>query len=115
MPTSNLTKDADALICVIYKTYLQRRKSGNSKEQAKFLGGAAQVQAEIIPKWSLPDVEDTLWELHRAGLLSCFGADNTVYDAILSDVGIIYMENRFKNGLKEVLDYLEQIKSILLW
>mgnify|MGYP005795016605 CR=1 FL=1 len=115
MSTPSLTKDADALICAIYKTYLQRRKSGNSKEQAKALGEAAKIQAEVVPKWPLPDVEDTLWELHRAGLLSCFGADNTVYDAILSDAGIIYMENRFKNGLKEVLDYLEQIKSILLW
>ena len=115
MSTPSLTKDADALICAIYKTYLQRRKSGNSKGQAKALGGAAQVQAGIVPKWPLPDVEDTLLELDCVGLLSCFGADDTVYDATLSDTGIIYMENRFKNGLKEVLDYLEQIKSILLW
>jgi len=32
-----------------------------------------------------------------------------------NDSGIIYMERRFKNGLTEVLDYIEKVKSILLW
>ena len=60
-------------------------------------------------------MEETLWELWRADLLNCQGADNTIYMAGLADEGIIYMENRFKNGLSDVLGYLEKVKSILLW
>ncbi len=110
-----LTKDSDALICALYKDYLQKRKDGVSKGDAKILGGAEHIQRTIVPKWILEDVEETLWELHRAGLLLCQPADNTVYLTILTDAGIIYMENRFKDGLTDILGYLEKIKSILLW
>lgn len=110
-----LTRDSDALICALYKEYLQKRKDGTPKGDAKWLGGAEHIQQTIVPKWSLADTEETLWELHRAGLLVCTSADNTVYFASLADDGIIYMENRFKDGLSDVLGYIEKIKSILLW
>ncbi len=115
MSEVRLTKDADALICALYKEYLQRRKDGEPKGGAKFLGGAEHIQQTIVPKWSLGDTEETLWELNRAGLLVCQPADDTVYLAFLADEGIIYMENRFKCGLSDVLGYIEKIKSILLW
>ncbi|EHM46143.1 hypothetical protein ACR742_18205 [Flavonifractor plautii] len=115
MSDVKLTKDADALICALYKEYLQKRKDGKPKGEAKDLGGAEHIQQTIVPKWQLGDVEETLWELGRAGLLVCHPGDNTVYFAILADEGIIYMENRFRNGLSDVLGYIEKIKSILLW
>ena len=115
MAEIKLTKDSDALICALYKEYLQRRKDGTPKNDAKYFGGADYIQQNIVPKWSLGDTEETLWELHRAGLLVCKPADNTVHFAILTDDGIVYMENRFKDGLSEVLGYIEKIKSILLW
>lgn len=115
MSSIELTKDSDALISVLYKEYLQKRKSGVSKGNAKILGGAEYIHQNLVSKWEFGDVEETLWELSRAGLLDCMPADNTVWMASLTDSGIIYMESRFKNGLSEVLDYIEQIKSILLW
>jgi len=33
-----LTKDSDALICALYKEYLQKRRDGISKREAKYLG-----------------------------------------------------------------------------
>ena len=110
-----LTKDSDALICAIYKEYLQRRKDGIPKGKAKSLGSAEDIQRTIVPKWQLGDVEDALWELDRTDLMVCQPGDNTVYYATLDNNGIIYMENRFKNGLSDVLGYIEKIKSILLW
>lgn len=115
MSTVELTKDSDALISALYKEYLQKRKDGISKGEAKIFGGADHIHQNIVPKWEFGDVEETLWELSRAGLLNCMPADNTVWMATLTDSGIIYMESKFKNGLSEVLDYIEQIKSILLW
>jgi len=110
-----LTKDSDALICALYKEYLQKRRDGISKREAKYLGGAKHIQQALVPKWPLGDVEETCWELERKGFLMCQPANNTIYMSVLGDDGIIYMENRFKNGLSEVLAYLEKVKSILLW
>lgn len=115
MSEIELTKDSDALICAIYKEYLQRRKSGVPKGDAKSFYGAEKIQKEIVPNWQLADVEETCWELNRKGFLSCRSSNNTIYQAVLQDEAIIYMENRFQNGLSEVLNYLEKIKSILLW
>ena len=115
MQKIELTKEADALICTLYNNFLQKRKAGTSRGDAKWLGSASHIQKTLVPQWSLGDIEDVCRELSRADLLNCQFADNTVHMALLTDTAIIYMENRFKNGVSEVLDYLEQIKSILLW
>lgn len=60
MSDIKLTKDSDTLICVLYKSYLEARKNGTSKRDAKTLGGASYIQKNLMPKWSLEDVEDTL-------------------------------------------------------
>lgn len=115
MSEIQLTKDADALICVLYKEYLQRRENGIPKSTAKRFGGSPNIHSQLMSKWSFEDVDETCRELSRAGLLKCFYADNIAYDALLSDAGIIYMEKRFANGLKSVLNYLERIKAFLPW
>lgn len=115
MPKTELTKDSDALLCAIYKDYLQKRKNGESKDTAKNLGSASDIQSKIVPKWILGDVEETLRTLSSSEMVSCFYADDTVHFAELSEKGIFYMENRFKNGISDVLDHLQKIKSILLW
>ncbi len=108
-----LTKDSDRLICEIYKNYLDKIKKGVSKIDAKKLGGSDKIQKEIIPTWSLSDVDETCRELSRSGLLDCYYADNVVYLAYLSDTAIIYMENRFKNGLKDVINFLSNFSSFI--
>lgn len=115
MSEIKLTKDSEALICAIYKEYLQRRKSGTPKGDAKWFGDAEEIQKNIVPKWQLGDVEETCWELERKNFLVCQSANNTILETVLGDEAIIYMENRFQNGLNDVLEYLEKIKSILLW
>lgn len=45
-----LTKDADALICLLYKLYSQQLKNGASKREAMMFGSAEDVQASIAPK-----------------------------------------------------------------
>jgi len=115
MSEAKLTKEADALICVLYKDFLQKRKEGISRGDAKWFGSADHIQKGLVPKLSLGDIEDICRELSRADFLNCRFADDTVCMAILTDTAIIYMENRFKNGFSELLDYLEKVKSILLW
>lgn len=110
-----LTKDADALLCVLYKEYLDRRKNGTSKRTARFFGGSQHIQATLMTKWSADDVNETCYELSENDMLSCFSADNVVCESALTDTAIVYMENRFKDGLSTFFQHLEQLRALLPW
>ena len=101
-----LTKDSDKLICVMYKSYLEKRKSGISKSEANQFKSSHAIHEDLLPKWLFDDVDDTCRELSRAGLIECSWYDNNAYNVRISDLGISYMENRFKNGLSEVIDFI---------
>lgn len=109
----SLTKDSDYLLCVLYRHYKDRRKSGMSKAEAKHFSGSKYIFSNLVPEWTFEDVDETCRELARAGLLNCFYADNIVWDANLSDNAIIYMENRFKNGVSEVIDNITRLKDLI--
>ncbi|SHE79784.1 hypothetical protein SAMN02745784_01828 [Tissierella praeacuta DSM 18095] len=101
----NLTRDADKLLCCIYKQYLERRKSGYLKLQAKRFEKNFYTEDKNISSWNCTDVSDTLLELGRTKYIRLYiGAD---FD--LEDSAIVYMENRFKNGLIEVVDFISKL------
>lgn len=99
-----LTKDADKMICCIYKTYLQRRKDGTPKPSARQFEENYFSTDKILSSWHNDDLDDTLLEIARAGLIKIDICGN--FD--LTDKGIIYMENRFINGIKEVSDFISK-------
>lgn len=113
MSDVRISRDADALICVLYKEYMQRRKSGESKQKARNMGGSPEIHEKLLPKWSFEDVDETCREISRAGLVNCSWADNIAYIVVLSDDGIIYMENRFKDGLSSIIGHLETLRSFI--
>lgn len=102
----NLTKDAEKLLCAMYKDYLEKRKSGSSKSHANYWGTSHVIHENLLPKWSFEDVDDICRELSRAEMIKCGWGDNIALYISISDLGIIYMENRFKNGLKDVASFL---------
>ncbi|SEV81653.1 hypothetical protein [[Clostridium] fimetarium] len=106
---TNLTKDADKMICILYKEFLSRRKSGLSKSSACEFGSSETVHSTLFNKQSLDDIDETLRELSRADYVSCFFADNTIYNFSITSDCIIYMENRFKTGLIEVTDFIAKL------
>ncbi len=115
MIKAELTKESDAMICVLYKNYLRRRKSGVSKFDAKYFSGSKEIHADLMPKWSFETVDETCRELSRAGFLDCFFSDDTTGEVFLTDAAIIYMENRFKNGISSFLEHLHSLLSIIPW
>jgi len=101
-----LTKDADKTLCEIYAAYLNRRANGEPKRAAKDFPEESQFPD---PDWATPDGVESLAELKRAWLLKLY-----IYGGFcIEDQAIIYMENRFKNGLSEVLDWIGKIKSAI--
>lgn len=105
----DLTKDSEKLLCILYKNYLVKRKLGSAKSVAKSFGSSHDIHESLCPNWIFEDVDDTCRELSRAGMLNCSWADNIAYHVKLSDIAISYMDNRFKNGLKDIANFLSNL------
>ena len=97
-----LTKDADKLICAMYKAYLESRKAGTDKFRALHFTYSDIATYKPCINWSRADIRHTEDELVRNGFGKCY-MDGSFF---ANDQFIVYMENRFKNGLSELVDFL---------
>lgn len=97
-----LTKDADKLACSMYKSYLQKQKQGSNKLNARHFEIEEIQTYKLCSGWSTSDIKATVAELKQAGL-----GDMYYSGAFFANENfIIYMENRFINGLKDVTDFV---------
>lgn len=101
-----LTKESEKLLCLIYADFLKKRKADLSKTKSKLLGSSYDIHQHLCSDWDFEDVDDSCRELNRAELLDCFWADGIAYNVSLTDIGISHMENRFKNNLNEITDFI---------
>ncbi len=109
----NLTKDAEYLLCVLYTQYKKKRENKVNKAKAKEMGSSENIFTTLLSEWTYEDVDETCSELSRNDLLFCDYRDNRVAYTRLEDSAIFYMENRFKKGVSEVLNFMAQIKTTL--
>ena len=98
-----LTRDAEKLVAVLYKSYLEKRKAGESKSDAK-LCDPDEVRNQYLPKENPDDFAETLNEVFRVFPCKRFIDGGFV----ISDSLIVYMENRFRNGLIDIASFLTQ-------
>ncbi len=108
-----LSKDSDRLICILYKEYMQKRKSGTDKFMASILGSAIKIKENLMPDESVEDISQTCWALHDEGLLNVCPGDNIAYEVAITEDGVIYMENRFPKGLKQLLEYMKSLSYFI--
>ena len=108
---NELTNDAKYLLCTLYKHYKEQRSRQIDKSSAKYIGDCTRIQKDLIPEWLLEDVDETCRELSRAGFVESSYADDMATNVSLSDKAIIYMENRFKNGIKELIEFMLKLKG----
>ena len=97
-----LTKDTDKIFCLIYEEYLNRRKADIPKSEAKSFQSPGVLQTEFLQGMPEDDICEALAELEKNKLITRYIHD----DFRLSNDGITFMENRFKNSLKEVTDFI---------
>lgn len=97
-----LSKDADKSLCLIYKEYLSRRKNNISKSSASLFDSF--TFKTLFPDVNQDDFISDLSELNKNKFIKLFvdGSFSLEVNAI------IYMENRFKNGLTEVADFISK-------
>ena len=97
-----LTNDADKLACSMYKSYLQKRHNGFTKLVARNFEINEIQSYSVCSKWCLDDIKTIVSELKNAD----FGDMYYSGSFLANESFIIYMENRFINGLKEVTDFI---------
>lgn len=55
-----LTKDAEKLICVMYKRYLEKHSSGLSKSEANYFGDTYTVHESFFPREPFDDIDNSV-------------------------------------------------------
>ena len=84
--------------------YLERRKNGESKAESRRFEIDFYKSDKDLSKWYDSDISDCILELARNGYIKVYiGGDFDILDQT-----IVYMENRFKNGLSDVLDLISK-------
>lgn len=106
----DLTKDGQYLLAKIYEEYLLNINNGIDKGQAKMIGSSEGINQKLVPEQVFEDTDETMRELGRAGYVKNTYADNIVYFSVLTDKTIIYMENRFSNNVKKIVDFISKLK-----
>lgn len=97
-----LTKDTDKMLCFFYEEYLTRRKSGIEKSQAKEFDSPDQLITQFMQGTLPNDIFESLYELRKHNLIKLYVDGGFT----LRSEAIVYMENRFKNGLIEIADFI---------
>lgn len=95
-----LSRDADKALCLIYKEYLSRRKNNISKSSACCFNSTDFYT--LFPSVNMEDFSSNLEELKGNHLIELYIEGSF----ILNSNAIVYMENRFKNGILELSDFI---------
>lgn len=106
---TRLTKDQEKLLCLLYKDYLEKRKSGKPIRESNYFGDSNDIRNKHLPDWTDDDASDICWDLCRADILYCAPGDNLANEVSLTSNAISMMENRFKDGLMEVIDVISKL------
>lgn len=99
-----ITKDSENFLVNLYKVYIDRRKAQQSKQEARRFEDGFFDAEKPFSKMHPDDVTDARLELGQAGLLKNYIGG----DCELTNPAIVYLENRFKNNMSDVLSFLSQ-------
>ena len=103
-----LTKNADALMCIIYANYLIDKKNGKLEDDARYIGGSDEVAVYTKNGLTSDETNSCLKELSRNGLIDAETADGIVVFSELSDVGISFMERRGIDKIRRILSKVSE-------
>ena len=95
---NELTKEADSLICLLYKGYLEKINARELKIDSKIFGGSDDIQSKYLPSKTVEYTDRLCRELGIAGYVNIDYRNDMVHSLFLFNATIMFMENRFPNG-----------------
>ena len=105
----DLTREQQKLLTSMYTEVLSRQPAV-SFDEANYFANSDVVMEHFYPDSDSDHVSSLCWSLASAGYITCEPGEDLANEIKLTDKTIIYMENKFKNGLKSVLEFLAQFK-----
>lgn len=106
-----LSSDSDALICVLYAEYLNRRSHKIPIEKAAYFHDDFSIQKTFLPEWLPEDVTTVCGWLVEKDLLAALACDDHFTDVFLTETAVIYMESRFARKRESVISHLKELVS----
>lgn len=104
-----LTKQHKKLLCSLYKTFLTRLKNADSIDYASYFEDAEELHNTLFPNLSIETISSLCFHLRSEGFLYCESGDDIAIDIELTPSSIAFMENRFKNNLKQLSAFILNI------
>ncbi len=104
----DLTKEQKHLLVSMYKEMLSRKLVLPLREARRFENSDV-VRDLFCPDKTSDDVSDLCWALKEKEYIDCYPGDELADEITISDRTINYMENRFKNGLKDIAPFLASL------
>ena len=108
-----LTQNAEYLLCVLYKAYVERSKSDELADAAAYFGDSEDIQEDYLTDWTTDKIDNAVYELSRKGFMAILPGDDTICQSALSNAGIAYMEHRFGHKLDTLLQRLATLRTVL--
>ncbi|WP_052253445.1 hypothetical protein [Staphylococcus shinii] len=110
----DLTKQQQYIITNLYKIFKDRQKFGLSRSESKIFKSSNEVHKEFFDFLNKEDFIADTRTLRGKNYITGVFASNMVVEIAISDKTIIYMENRFKNNIKDIVKFLSDIRGIFL-
>lgn len=99
----DLTKKQKYVILQLYKEYLSNYSSGKNQN---YFPDASYIKHLFSDRFSDDELDDILLSLLHKEYITGYKDEDSVSEFGVSDKTIIYMENKFKNRLKDILTFL---------
>lgn len=109
-----LTAEAEALLLALCQEYQRRRDCGSPRSSAAAFGSVGQIRQFLPGLWHPDDVLSCCWELHRAGLLAGFAADDSLAEISLLEPAVVWFQQSGKRKFAETLDTIGRVRGAIL-
>lgn len=106
---NDLSKIQQKVIVTLYKSYLDRKTSMSDRDARSF-PDLSYIRENYFNDIDIEDLFSICCALNRCGYISCSFYDNTAFFIAISDKTIDYMQHRFYNNAKAVLEFLVSLK-----
>ncbi len=101
----DLTKDQQYLLCLLYKEFLSRQPA-LSPANANYFADSDSLISLLKLDFDPDYTADICLALLAKEYIFGYHDEDSVSEIGISDKTIVYMENRFKNNIKSIINFL---------
>ncbi|MDU3549068.1 MAG: hypothetical protein E7F83_16810 [Clostridium sp.] len=90
------------VFCTLYKEYLKQNNH-------LYIDNSDEIVENFFPEISSDKMSAICWNLKDKELLICYPGDDLATEISLTDDAIAFMEHRFKNNIKNIINFITSL------